>query len=255
MKTSIRKISTLRAAAVVAVTFAAACTIKDTPNPGITGPSEFGLSLTLAAVPDLLTRDGASQSVIVVTAIDATGAPARSQQLRLDMGVGGVEQDFGALSTKTLFTNAEGRATATYTAPPALAAAVSNYVTIRVSPVGTNQQNTGNSVMGQFASVDIRLVSPNTTTPGSPVAFFTFAPTTGITTTTNVAFNGSGSYPVAGSRIVNYAWDWGDGTNDLFNSSANEDHDWAGAGTYSVTLTVTDDLGQRASTTKVITVG
>lgn len=242
-------------AALAAVALTAGCTIQETPNPPITGPSEFGLSLSLAAVPDLLTRDGASQSVIVVNAVDATGAPARSVQLRLDMVVGGVEQDFGSLSTKTLFTNAEGRATATYTAPPSLASAVSNFVTIKVSPVGSNQQSTGSGVFGQFASVDIRLVSANINTPGSPVAFFTFAPTTGITTSTLVAFNASGSYPVAGSRIVNYAWDWGDGTSDPLNSSANEDHDWAGAGTYSVTLTVTDDLGQRASTTKVITVG
>ena len=55
--------------------------------------------------------------------------------------------------------------------------------------------------------------------------------------------------------IVNYAWDWGDGTTDNFNASPAEDHDWAGAGSYSVTLTVTDDLGQRASTTQLITVG
>ena len=242
-------------AALVAVMLTAGCTIKETPNPSITGPSEFGLSLTLAAVPDLLTRDGASQSVIVVNAVDATGAPARSIQLRLDMVVSGIEQDFGALSTKTLFTNADGRATATYTAPPSLASAVSNFVTIRASPVRTNQQSTASGIAGQFVSVDIRLVSANTNTPGSPVAFFTFAPSTGVTTSTLVAFNASGSYPVAGSRIVNYAWDWGDGTSDLLNSSPNEDHDWAGAGTYSVTLTVTDDLGQRASTTKVITVG
>ena len=242
-------------AAVAAVALTAGCTIQETPNPPITGPSEFGLSISMAAVPDLLTRDGASQSVIVVNAVDASGQPARSIQLRLDILVGGIEQDFGSLSTKTLFTNNEGRATATYTAPPSLAAAVANYVTIKVSPVRTNQQGTGNGRFGQFASVDIRLVSANISTPGSPVAFFTFAPTTGITTSTLVAFNASGSYPVAGTRIVNYAWDWGDGTNDLLNSTPNEDHDWVGAGTYSVTLTVTDDLGQRSSTTKVVTVG
>ena len=241
-----------RAALFGIAVLAVGCTIKETPAPPLTGPSEYALSVSIAAVPDLVTRDGVSQSTIVVTARDYQGAPVRSQQFRLDMMVNGAVQDFGALSTKTLFTNADGRATATYTAPPAPATGASlitDRITLIVSPVGNNQQGT------RFTSAEIRLVIPTTSTPGAPIAFFAYAPSTGITTATNVAFNASGSYPVTGSRIVNYAWDWGDGTNDNFNTSASEDHDWAGAGSYSVTLTVTDDLGQRASTTQLITVG
>ena len=229
-----------------------ACTIKETPAPSLMGPSEFATSVRLSAVPDLIMRDGVSQSTIVVTANDPQGAPIRSLQLRLDMVVNGVVQDFGTLSTRTLFTNADGRATATYTAPPAPSVGgslVTDRVSLVVTPVGTNAQG------ATYISAEVRLVLPVTTTPGAPVAFFTYAPSTGITTATNVAFNASGSYPVTGSRIVNYAWDWGDGTNDNFNASASEDHDWAGAGSYSVTLTVTDDLGQRASTTQLIIVG
>lgn len=230
----------------------AACTVHETPSPGLTGPSEFATSVTIVAVPDLVMRDGVSQATIVVTAKDSVGAPIRSLQLRLDMVVNGVMQDFGTLSTRTLFTNSDGRATAIYTAPPAPGAGVSTVtdrITMLVTPVGNNAQ------AAQYTTADIRLVIPIISTPGAPVAFFTYAPSTGITTATNVAFNASGSYPVIGSRIVNYAWDWGDGTNDNFNTSAAEDHDWAGAGSYSVTLTVTDDLGQRASTTQLITVG
>jgi PKD repeat protein len=230
----------------------AACTVHETPAPPLTGPSEFATSVTIVAVPDLVMRDGVSQATIVVTAKDPVGAPIRSLQLRLDMLVNGVMQDFGTLSTRTLFTNAEGRATAIYTAPPAPGLGVSTVtdrITVVATPVGNNAQ------AAQFTTADIRLVIPTTSTPGAPVAFFTYAPSTGITTATNVAFNASGSYPVNGSRIVNYAWDWGDGTNDNFNTSASEDHDWAGAGSYSVTLTVTDDLGVRASTTQLIIVG
>ena len=62
------------------------------------------------------------------------------------------------------------------------------------------------------------------------MAFFTLAPSTGITTATEVAFNAGGSYPVMGSRVVNYAWDWGDGTIDNFNAGPSEDRDWVGAG-------------------------
>jgi hypothetical protein len=242
-----------RAAPLALALLSAACMVRDTSNPDITGPSEFGLSLNMAAVPDLLARDGLSQSVIAITAFDATGAPARSVQLRLDIVVNGVYQDIGLLSTKTLFTDNNGRATATYTAPPSSVA--TSFIRIRVSPVGSNQQNTGSSVFGQFASVDIRLVTPNTNTFGSPIAAFTFSPTTGITTTTQVLFNAGSSYAVNGTRITNYAWDWGDGTTDNVNAAATEDHDWAGPGTYPVTLTVTDDLGLKSSTTQFITVG
>jgi len=230
----------------------AACMVHETPAPGLTGPSEYATSVTLAAVPDLITRDGVSQSSIVVTAKDSQGMPVQSLQLRLDMVVNGVVQDFGSLSARTVFTNSDGRASAIYTAPPAPAvgaSVITDRITVVASPVGSNAQG------AKYLTADIRLVLPITTTPGAPIAFFTYAPSTGITTTTEVLFNASGSYPVTGSRIMNYAWDWGDGSNDNFNASPSEDHDWAGAGAYSVTLTVTDDRGQRASTTQIITVG
>jgi PKD repeat protein len=242
----------LRPSFVALAMLTAACTIKETPAPSLMGPSEYATSVTLSAVPDLIMRDGVSQSTIVVTANDPQGAPMRSLQLRLDMVVNGALQDFGTLSTRTLFTNADGRATATYTAPPAPtvgASVVTDRITFVVTPVGSDAQN------AKYTTAELRLVLPIVTTPGAPVAFFTYAPSSGITPATNVAFNAGGSYPVIGSRIVNYAWNWGDGTTDDFNASPSEDHDWAGAGTYSVTLTVTDDLGQRASTTQIITVG
>ena len=88
-----------------------------------------------------------------------------------------------------------------------------------------------------------------------PIASFNFSPTSGITTTTNVIFNAGASYAVTGTSISNYAWDWGDGTVDNVNSASSEEHDWAAKGTYSVTLTVTDNLGMKASTTQFITVG
>jgi hypothetical protein len=229
-----------------------ACMIHESEDPGLTGPSEFGLSLNMAAVPDLLPRDGLSQSTIAITAFDAEGGPARGVTLRLEMT--GVTQDIGLLSTKSLVTDANGRAAATYTAPPSSVAV--NYIRLRVSPVGTNQQSTGSSVFGQFQSVDIRLVAPPTSTAsGAPIASFSFSPTSGITTTTNVAFNAGSSYSVTGTSISNYAWDWGDGTVDNVNASPAEDHDWAAKGTYAVTLTVTDNVGLKSSTTQFITVG
>ena len=208
--------------------FTSACTISETPAPSLMGPSEYATSVTLSAVPDLdharrTRRSRRSSSPRTIR----RAAPIRSLQLRLDMVVNGALQDFGTLSTRTLFTDADGRATSIYTAPPAPtfgASIVTDHVTFVVTPVGSNAQN------AKYTTAEVRLVLPTTTIPGAPVAFFTYAPASGITTATDVAFNASGSYPVNGSRIVNYAWDWGDGTTDNFNASAAEDHDWAGAG-------------------------
>ena len=57
-----------------------------------------------------------------------------------------------------------------------------------------------------------------------------------------VAFDGSASEP--GGTIASYSWDFGDGT-----TSAEQDpsHQYAAAGEYQVTLTVTDDLGGKAT--------
>ena len=100
-------------------------------GPRLDGPVRIRDGRVDWAVPDMVMRDGVSQSTIVVTAKDPQGAPIRSLQMRLDMLVNGVVQDFGSLSTRTLFTNSDGRATAIYTAPPAPGEAP------RLSPTGS----------------------------------------------------------------------------------------------------------------------
>ena len=54
------------------------------------------------------------------------------------------------------------------------------------------------------------------------------------------SFDGSGSQDPDGS-IASYVWDFGDGTPD--GSGATPSHTYAAAGTYTVTLTVTDNKG------------
>jgi PKD repeat protein len=66
----------------------------------------------------------------------------------------------------------------------------------------------------------------------------------------SVAFDGSSSSDSDGS-IVAYAWNFGDGHS---GSGRTPTHAFAQAGTYSVTLTVTDSGGQRASVSEPVTV-
>jgi PKD repeat protein len=78
-------------------------------------------------------------------------------------------------------------------------------------------------------------------------------PTAAFTANANalsVAFDGTGSSDPDGT-IVKYAWDFGDGSS---SAQASPSHTYAAPGTYSVTLTVTDNRGGSAFITKSISV-
>jgi PKD repeat protein len=88
--------------------------------------------------------------------------------------------------------------------------------------------------------------------PLPPTASFTSpgSPTAGIA----AAFNGgSSSDPYPGGSISSYSWKWGDGTAN--GSGVAPTHAYATSGTYSVSLSVTDNYGlASASSTKTIEV-
>ena len=87
-----------------------------------------------------------------------------------------------------------------------------------------------------------------------PIAEFSFSPSPPYNPVTGeeITFDASDSYDPDG-KITNYEWDFGDGnitntTHEIIN------HSYSEAGSYNVTLTVTDDKGAKNSTTKMITV-
>ncbi|PXF53926.1 MAG: hypothetical protein C4B56_00550 [Candidatus Methanophagaceae archaeon] len=84
-----------------------------------------------------------------------------------------------------------------------------------------------------------------------PIASFTYYPENPLLGE-QITFDASSSYDSDGN-ITNYEWDFGDGnvtntTHEILN------HSYSEAGSYEVTLTVTDDDGVTNSTTKEITV-
>jgi len=82
-------------------------------------------------------------------------------------------------------------------------------------------------------------------TPQPPVAAFTFS-----ANDLAASFDGSGSHDPDGS-ITGYAWSFGDGGTA---TGATPTHTYLAAGTYSVTLTVTDNSGATGTVTHPVTV-
>src|SRR5438132_196806 len=87
---------------IAAVAMLSACTVAKTPNPSLEGPSGLGRALVIAASPDVLSMDGASQSLITIDARDSNGQPMPSVQLRAEIHANGQLVDFGTLSARTI---------------------------------------------------------------------------------------------------------------------------------------------------------
>ncbi|MCV2395822.1 PKD domain-containing protein [Actinotalea sp. M2MS4P-6] len=90
---------------------------------------------------------------------------------------------------------------------------------------------------------DVTVSEPGTNQP--PVAAFTATPSN-----LDVALDGTGSSDPDGT-VVAYDWAFGDGAT---GSGATTSHTYAAGGTYSVTLTVTDDQGDTGSVSQDVTV-
>jgi len=226
------------------LTVMSACTTKSQEAPPLTGPSEFGQSVNVAANPDSLPQDGASQSFVTVTVRDPNGQPMRGVTLRAETRVNDVLVDFGRLSARSIVTGNDGRATLVYTAPSAPAAAVDTFtiVEITVTPSGTDFNNANSR------SAAIRLTPPNDVIPPlNLVPQFTVNPTSPQIAQTAL-FDASTST----GAIVEYLWNFGDGGR---GSNRIAQHSYDEADTYVVTLTVVDAFGRSRSTSQSITVG
>ena len=251
---------------------AAGCTVHQAEPPTLEGPSEYALSFRLAATPDAISQDGGSQSAIVVSAFDASGSPKSAVAFRLDMVVSGTPADYGTLSGKTIVTGSDGKASAIYTAPPPLPVGTNlptcsaspfsqalpgGCIAIVATPMGSNFST------GRTQSVEIHLIPPGVILPpaATPTASFTVTPN-GPAANTPVQFDASascagplqasGGCPEAFGPLVSYDWEFSDG-----GKAAGKlvSHSFGLSQTYSVTLTVTNDRGVKASSTKQVSVG
>ena len=205
------------------------CTLQNQSAPPLAGPSGFGLSITVAASPDIVPKDGSSQSIIRLHLQDGvTNEPIAQKRVV-------VTATAGTLSVGEVVTDAGGNASLTFTAP-SLNTPVST-ASVTAVPVGGNIDN----ARGQL--VTIALLGPEV--PSAAFTFLPNPPALGIEAT----FDASGSKlaGVACEAACSYTWDFGDGSSATGILVA---HTFNTAGVQNVTLTVGAPGGTSNSTTR-----
>lgn len=229
-------VTLLGAAALAAV---AGC-VKDIDQPALAGPSTFAHSIIMVADRDTLTQNGVDFTDIRITSLSPDGQ-SENIPLRAQIYVDGVANDFGTLSSKTPITPTTIR----YTAPPAANLSTTQVAT--VVTIGVTPSNNGDFRAETTRTIDIRLTPQGIILPTNPnlVAAFTFTPAAPQAFQT-VAFDASTSTNggVSCSTLCSYSWDFGDGTS---STGLTTTHQFRTAGTFSVTLTVTDQRGASAT--------
>jgi chitodextrinase len=241
-----------RGVLVVLAAVLSACTMKKQEAPDFAGPSEFGTSIVISISPDVLPQDGASQSVVTVTARGPNGQPVANLSLRAEIRVNGTPMDFGSLSARSIVTGSDGRATFVYTAPSSPGVAVDPFtiVDIVVTPLGTDFNNSAQR------SASVRLVHNGPVAPPDGLApYFVFSPTN--PQDHQVVLFSACSDPQracapANNPIFTYSWNFGDGRTATGQSVS---HEFSSAGTYLVQLTVTDGYGRSATSSQTMSVG
>ena len=142
--------------AAIAVLFSG-CTVQEQEMPGLAGPSELGLGMSLTAAPEFLPRDGSSISRITAKTFDSNGAPKPNQRLY-------IATNAGTLPASEVVTGADGSVTFDYIAPGL------NVNVERVAISATPIQNT------HLQNANPRFVEILVTGPDIPVASFNFSP-------------------------------------------------------------------------------
>ena len=310
--------------AIVATMWLGGCMLQNQSRPPESGPSSFGVALTLTATPDRLPRDGSSQATINLNFRDGqTNAPLTQRRIILSTTA-------GTLSVSEVVTDASGNAAVTLTAP-SLNTPVSS-VSVSAAPSGSNVDNsvvqfvrvgmmgpdvpeasftytpvpatvgqattfdatgtkldgfacgnactyawdfgdgtsgTGILVQHLFTTIGVQTVTltvggpggtSNSTSvsfvvnaPAPPVASFTVAPSSPVALA-NATFSAAASTVGIGATITNFSWSFGDGATASGPNALVVSHAYAVAGNYTVTLTITDNLGRTATVTQSVTV-
>jgi len=233
-----RRLVGVLVAVTVAASLAAGCSLEGSPTPALTGPSEYGLSITIAASPEQLPRDGSSQAVVTVTVRDEAGRPVAGRRL-------GVSANIGSVSESEIVTSGGGQASFAFVAPEASTG--SNEAVLRIVPIDGNAQN----AVGRTLSIALTGTAGVTSTT-APTASFTPSPSAPVLRET-VSFDASATKDegVLCLDLCTYSWNFG---GEATGSGRIVTYRFLAVRAYAVTLTVTDAAGTVGTNTQTVTV-
>ena len=110
------------------------------------------------------------------------------------------------------------------------------------------------SVTDEVGQTGTSVQSLTVTAAAIPILKFTASPSA-PTVSQSVQFDASASTAAAGRRLVQYQWNWGDGSALTLAAVPRTTHAWTAEGSYTVTLTGTDDAGQSAVLAQTVVIG
>ena len=257
-----------RVAVIVAAVITAACGLQKQTEPSLIGPSNGGLSISMAASPDSLQRDGSSQAIVTLTARDSKGQPVSGQRLSLSLAANAPQG--ASLSQNDIVTNANGQATFAVGAP--VPGSIGD-ISVLATPVGSDASN------NLPRQITIRALPQNNAPPAFPcmqqstpcLVPFSINPGTydtsnkrwgnisaGDTVTFDASCSPSTTCASRGAtdegvpcNACTFTWSFG---GDGVVTGPIAQHAFSSAGSYQVTLTVTDPAGMPSVVSAIIAV-
>lgn len=245
------------------------CNLDKVAVPDLSGPSTLGVSIILHIYPDVLLADAVSTAVVQAEVRGPDGAPLGGRTIFfavtdergnfVDLGtLQSTNGQFGLFPAPqaTEVSASNGVATVVYRVPERISVTA-------IQPVFITARLVGDDATGQvYRSSQIELrpaeVRRFPETPGNP------PPTCGIFIDPEVGPLPGGAYPVnttirfrsissdaSPGFIVQYFWDFGDGSQD---DKPDAQHAWRTTGGFTVTHVVTDNNGAQSPCTRTITI-
>jgi len=206
--------------------------------PSFTGPSGLAQSVTLTASPDRIAHNGIAQSVVTVEVHDENGQPMAGQ--RVSVGA-----TTGRISHLDVVTGSDGRALFVLTAPELSTPAAE--VVVFATPFGNNAQNALTRTATIALTGGLNATAPTASFTTSPAA-----PKAGDTVLLDASATTDEGEPCG--DFCTYAWSFSPTMGAGATSGKVIARTGVAAGGYVVTLTVVDDAGTVASTSRVVTV-